>query len=162
MFTAVSVCAAQRTRVVWPFQTDSGVVRAIQYAISLGGDTDTIASMAGAIAGECGHQTSLAVCVSVYLAVCLTVYVCLSVCVYLSVSDCVCLFVPVSVYLSVFVSICLPVSETEYMFCLSVCLPACLSVHICICIYISLSVYLSVSVWSVGLSSVCVSVCVCV
>jgi len=32
-------------------KTNSGVVRAIQYAISLGGDTDTIASMAGAMAG---------------------------------------------------------------------------------------------------------------
>ncbi|KAF0313312.1 Poly(ADP-ribose) glycohydrolase ARH3 [Amphibalanus amphitrite] len=34
-------------------QTESGLVRAIQYAISLGGDTDTIASMAGAIADVC-------------------------------------------------------------------------------------------------------------
>lgn len=32
-------------------QTDNPVRRIIQYAISLGGDTDTIASMAGAIAG---------------------------------------------------------------------------------------------------------------
>lgn len=33
------------------FQTDNPFRRTIQYAISLGGDTDTIASMAGAIAG---------------------------------------------------------------------------------------------------------------
>lgn len=33
------------------FQTDCPFRRTIQYAISLGGDTDTIASMAGAIAG---------------------------------------------------------------------------------------------------------------
>ncbi len=32
-------------------QTDSGFERTIMYAISTGGDTDTIASMAGAIAG---------------------------------------------------------------------------------------------------------------
>lgn len=32
-------------------QTDCPFRRTIQYAISLGGDTDTIASMAGAIAG---------------------------------------------------------------------------------------------------------------
>jgi poly(ADP-ribose) glycohydrolase ARH3 len=32
-------------------QTDNPFRRTIQYAISLGGDTDTIASMAGAIAG---------------------------------------------------------------------------------------------------------------
>lgn len=41
---------------IWHFthfylQTDSPFRRTIQYAISLGGDTDTIASMAGAIAG---------------------------------------------------------------------------------------------------------------
>lgn len=33
------------------FQTDNPFRRTLQYAISLGGDTDTIASMAGAIAG---------------------------------------------------------------------------------------------------------------
>lgn len=33
------------------FQTENKFRRTIQYAISLGGDTDTIASMAGAIAG---------------------------------------------------------------------------------------------------------------
>lgn len=33
------------------FQTDNIFRRTIQYAISFGGDTDTIASMAGAIAG---------------------------------------------------------------------------------------------------------------
>jgi len=33
------------------FQTENPFRRTIQYAISLGGDTDTIASMAGAIAG---------------------------------------------------------------------------------------------------------------
>ena len=32
-------------------QSDSEFLRAIMYSISLGGDTDTIASMAGAIAG---------------------------------------------------------------------------------------------------------------
>ena len=32
-------------------QTDSAFERTIMYAISLGGDTDTIATMAGAIAG---------------------------------------------------------------------------------------------------------------
>lgn len=33
------------------FQTDNIFRRTIQYAISLGGDTDTIASMAGSMAG---------------------------------------------------------------------------------------------------------------
>jgi len=33
------------------FQTDNPFCRTLQYAISLGGDTDTISSMAGAIAG---------------------------------------------------------------------------------------------------------------
>lgn len=33
------------------FQTNNPFRRTIQYAVSLGGDTDTIASMAGAIAG---------------------------------------------------------------------------------------------------------------
>jgi len=33
------------------FQTENPFRRTIQYAISLGGDTDTIANMAGAIAG---------------------------------------------------------------------------------------------------------------
>ena len=39
---------------IWSFfflQTDDPFRRTLQYAISLGGDTDTIASMAGAIAG---------------------------------------------------------------------------------------------------------------
>lgn len=33
------------------FQSDNIFLRTIEYAVSLGGDTDTIASMAGAIAG---------------------------------------------------------------------------------------------------------------
>jgi poly(ADP-ribose) glycohydrolase ARH3 len=36
---------------IYCFQTENPFRRTIQYAISLGGDTDTIANMAGAIAG---------------------------------------------------------------------------------------------------------------
>lgn len=39
------------------FQTDNIFRRALQYSISLGGDTDTIASMAGALVGaHLGHE----------------------------------------------------------------------------------------------------------
>ena len=36
---------------IFAFQTDNPLERTIIYAVSLGGDTDTIATMAGAIAG---------------------------------------------------------------------------------------------------------------
>lgn len=41
------------------FQTNNPFRRAIQYAITLGGDTDTIASMAGAIAGAYYGDTGI-------------------------------------------------------------------------------------------------------
>ncbi|XP_026679362.1 poly(ADP-ribose) glycohydrolase ARH3-like [Diaphorina citri] len=40
-------------------KTDNPVTRAIQYAITLGGDTDTIATMAGAIAGAYHGRASI-------------------------------------------------------------------------------------------------------
>ena len=44
-------CNVQQS-VVTAFQSDSPFLRAILFSISLGGDTDTIGSMAGAIAGQ--------------------------------------------------------------------------------------------------------------
>jgi len=44
-------CFLRAQRRIKEIQTDNPLRRAIQYAITLGGDTDTIASMAGAIAG---------------------------------------------------------------------------------------------------------------